>query len=47
MFVHSQNMQHKPHSPLHQQRLLENEAELLLRDVLIVQNEGMLNISLL
>lgn len=47
MFVHTQNMQHKPHSPLHQHRLLENEAELLLRDVLIVQNEGMLNISLL
>lgn len=47
VFRHAQNMQYQTHNPLYRHRLLANEAMLLLRDVFVVQNKGMLDIAFL
>lgn len=47
MFRHTQNMQPQTHKPLYPHELLANEAMLLLRDIFVVQNKGMLNIAFL
>lgn len=47
VFRHAQNTQRQTHNPLYRHRLLANKAALLLRDIFVVQNKGMLDIAFL